>query len=228
MWYTMASLQIFQTQDGSDSLFSEAYGVSYHSRYGAVQESRHVFIEAGLHHIWLHGKQASVLEIGLGTGLNAFMTMLEAENRKLPVRYTGVEAFPITLEQASMLNYPSQLDPGAEKEIFLRIHALPSGEWQKLSPCFQFRKFLSRVQDLDFSREYDLIYFDAFAPGAQPELWEYPVLEKMYQALNPGGVLVTYCAKGSFKRDLKSLGFEVQSLPGPPGKREMTRAIVSG
>ena len=222
------SPRIFETRDGSHSIFSETHGVSYHSKYGAVQESQHVFIEAGLYYKMRGKKQLSVLEIGLGTGLNAFMTLLEAERHQIRIDYTAVEAFPIGLEEAAQLNYPQALQAGQWQDSFLPLHACPWEQTCPLSPHFNFLKLQRKFEELAFPESFDVIYFDAFAPGAQPELWEPPVMETMYRALQPEGVLTTYCAKGSVKRTFKALGFTIEALPGPPGKREMTRALKPG
>ena len=220
----VTSPRIFETQDGSHSLFSEKHGVSYHSKYGAIQESQHVFIASGLYYKMTGRAHLSVLEIGLGTGLNAFMTQLEAGKHEIRIDYTAVEAYPISPEEALQLNYPELLNVGAQRDQFHGIHEC---EWEvthELTPHFQFTKLQCRFEELDFEQNFDLIYFDAFAPGAQPELWETPVMEIMYRSLKPGGVLTTYCAKGAVKRTMKSIGFTIEALPGPPGKREMTRA----
>ena len=217
--------QIILTQDGSHSIYSDEFGVSYHSRYGAIQESRHVYIERGLYSRVLTQKKMSILEIGFGTGLNALLTLLEAEKRELQVYYEAVEAYPVTEEQAVLLNYPTQLGRPDLSAPFLALHTLPWNETQQITPAFEFKKVNIHFEDLSYEPVFDLIYFDAFAPNAQPHLWELPVLSTMYAALKEEGVLVTYCAKGSVKRTLKSLGFKVESLPGPPGKREMTRCI---
>ncbi|HKK80488.1 MAG TPA: tRNA (5-methylaminomethyl-2-thiouridine)(34)-methyltransferase MnmD [Phaeodactylibacter sp.] len=213
---------IFTTQDGSHSIQSDRYGVSYHSKYGAIQESRHVFLSAGLFPKLIGQEEARVLEIGLGTGLNALLTRLEADQRQQAIHYTALEAFPITLQQARQLNYPQIL--GVEQDTFLELHACEWAWEQTLSNHFQFTKLQQRFENLDFDAVFDVVYFDAFAPTAQPELWEPVVLEKVVRAMAPGGIFVTYCAKGAVKRALKTLGLEVEALQGPPGKREMTRA----
>jgi tRNA U34 5-methylaminomethyl-2-thiouridine-forming methyltransferase MnmC len=217
-------LRIIETQDGSHSLFSEEYGVSYHSKYGAIKESMHVFIEAGLFYKAIQKKQLRILEMGFGTGLNAFLTFLEAQRLGLEIHYTGVEAYPVPDELTNQLNYPAVLGEGKRRDIFQRIHRSDWSEPVSLSPEFTFEKQLLPFDGLKLKPHFDLIYFDAFAPSAQPELWESLSMQKMYDALLPGGLLVTYCAKGTFKRTLLNLGFEVEALKGPPGKREMTRA----
>ena len=216
--------RLFETEDGSHSLFSEEFNVSYHSKFGAIQETKHVFIEAGLRYKAVLGKELCVLDIGFGTGLNAFMTLLEAEKRGLSVDYTGVEAFPISKEISDKLNYPELTGNPDKEDIFRRLHADNWGETVQYTETFKGTKLKKKFEDLDFKERFDIVYFDAFAPGSQPELWEEPVLKIMHEALVEGGILVTYCAKGDVKRTLKAIGFEVEKLTGPPGKREMTRA----
>jgi tRNA U34 5-methylaminomethyl-2-thiouridine-forming methyltransferase MnmC len=221
----MKPTRIFETQDGSHSIHSEKYGVSYHSKYGAIQESQHVFIEAGLYEVALSKKNIRILEIGMGTGLNAFMTYLESNKRNFIVHYETVEAFPITAEEAQQLNYPQLLNAEEGEGIFEKIHQEEWGKEIPLTPQFTFKKVLDSFENLSYKKQFDLIYFDAFAPTAQPELWDEKVLKIMFEALVPGGVWVSYCAKGAVKRQLKALGFRIEAIPGPPGKREMTRAI---
>ena len=216
---------IFVTQDGSHSVFSQRYGVSYHSKYGAVQESRHVFIEAGLYPAVINRKSVAILEIGLGAALNAFLTLIEAERRALQVYYEAIEAYPLSPQQARRLNYPSLLGTADLERQFLLLHESPWEENIVLTPHFTFRKVLALAESMDYRERFDVVYFDAFAPNAQPELWETAVLSLVYNALKPLGSLVTYCAKGEIKRRLRDLGFAVEKLPGPPGKREMTRCI---
>lgn len=215
---------IIQTEDGSNSIQSTKFDATYHSIHGAIQETQTVFIDAALMYKAEAQKELSILEIGLGTGLNAFMTYLEATKAGLQIQYTGIEAYPITLELAEQLNYVDLLEVAEEQAQFLKLHTFPN-EWINLSPSFQFYKQIGRFEDLNAQAQFDIIYYDAFAPSVQPELWEIELLEKMYQALKPNGVLTTYCAKGVFKRNLKQVGFKVEGIPGPIGKREMTRAV---
>ena len=217
------SPRIFITADGSHSMFSQEHGVSYHSKHGAIQETQHVFIDAAYHFKLPHQQQFSILEIGFGTGLNAFMTWLESEKTNHQIQYTAVEAFPISMEEAKKLNYYNSLQQDFSK--FLKLHESPWEEAIPLSDNFLFTKNKKRFEELEFKNEFDIIYFDAFAPNAQPELWDEKILQKMYDALKTNGVLTTYCAKGVVKRTLKAIGFKVEAIPGPPGKREMTRAI---
>lgn len=217
-------MSILLSADGSHTLLSEKYGVTYHSKHGAVTESAHVFIEAGLHWKSAVNNVVSILEVGFGSGLNAFMTWLEAERLKLPVRYTTLETDPITAAAALELNYPDALQAPERARDFLSLHDCAWDTTHALSPFFTFEKKQMPLQHFEASRVFDLIYFDAFAPQAQPELWEETIFQKLAQALLPGGGLVTYCAQGEFRRRLRRAGFQTERLPGPPGKREMTRA----
>ena len=216
--------KIIQTKDGSHSLISGKFEESYHSKHGAIQETQTVFIDAGLKYKSEFSKELEILGIGFGTGLNAFMTYLESKKEGLKVEYTGVEAYPIDLGTAAELNYPAELNAGTERDIFLSMHDSENKTLQ-ISSEFKFCKRVCLFEDLKYKENFDIIYFDAFAPEAQPELWGEEMLNRMYRFLKPGGVLTTYCAKGVVKRCLKSAGFVTEALPGPIGKREMTRAI---
>jgi tRNA U34 5-methylaminomethyl-2-thiouridine-forming methyltransferase MnmC len=213
------------TQDGSHTLLSGKYGVSYHSRYGAIQESMHVFLQAGFFPKVLPARAVSILEIGFGSGLNALLTLLESRRLDCQVQYDTVEAYPISIEQAASLNYPELLLQPDVKAVFLQMHQSGHGELQQLQPQFSFRKWIQLFEAIDFQESFDVIYFDAFAPETQPALWNGDIMGRMFRALRPEGVLVTYCAKGAVKRTLKAEGFVIEAIPGPPGKREMTRAI---
>lgn len=220
----MEETSIFKTQDGSDSIYSERFGVPYHSKYGAIQESRHVFLQAGLYPRLTARTEVAVLEAGLGTGLNALLTGLEAKAQRKAIHYVALEAYPIPLEQARTLNYAEHLGESA-RETLEAIHTLEWGTAHQLSSFFTFEKRRMSFDALNDEAMFDVVYFDAFAPNAQPELWEEEVLGRMYRALKENGIFVTYCAKGSVKRCLKGLGFEIEALQGPPGKREMTRGV---
>jgi tRNA U34 5-methylaminomethyl-2-thiouridine-forming methyltransferase MnmC len=220
----MKDRAIFETQDGSHSLFSDTFGVSYHSKYGAIQESMHVFIHAGLLHVLEKKSELAILDIGFGTGLNALLTYAETIKRPFQAHYEAIEAYPLSITEAAQLNYPHILGE-TFRGPFDKLHQLDWGVKHRLSTGFSFQKNKILFQDIEYDQLFDVIYFDAFAPNAQPELWEEDVLERMYNALKPEGVLVTYCAKGAVKRILKKLGFRVEALQGPPGKREMTRAV---
>ncbi len=219
------SPEFFVTQDGSHSLVSERFGVTYHSKYGAIQESMHVFIQHGLRPLLAQKRGLSLLELGFGTGLNALLTLHEAELHQIPIRYEAIEAYPISAEAALKLNYTVQ--PGLEgyQKHFLAMHEAPWEQKTDISTYFAITKRHAVLQDIRYPPMFDLVYYDAFAPSAQPELWESDTLGITFQALKSGGILVTYCAKGEVKRRLKALGFEVQTLQGPPGKREMIRCV---
>jgi tRNA U34 5-methylaminomethyl-2-thiouridine-forming methyltransferase MnmC len=215
---------LYLTEDGSHSVLSDRFGVSYHSKHGAIAETRHVFIEAGLKQLYTEGvKEAAILEIGFGTGLNALMTLIEAEKLGMTIHFTTYEKYPLSIDTVLALNYPQILD--TDSNPFLNMHTAQSGELVAISPHFLFRKHVQDFSKIDFQDQFQLIYFDAFAPESQPDLWSEPMMQKMFNALKTKGILTTYCAKGLLKRTLRGLGFIVQSLPGPPHKREMTRAI---
>jgi len=211
------------TEDGSHTLFLPGLDETYHSSHGAIQESRHVFIDAGLR--YLKKRNINVLEIGFGTGLNAFLTLLETSKNELTINYSTLEAFPLELSLIKQLNYTSELN--LEKNVIDLFNILHEVEWevsQSITNQFNLKKYKIKLDNYITNEKFDLIYFDAFAPQVQPEMWTLPVFEKMYECLNRNGVLVTYCAKGSVKRALKDVGFNIECIPGPPGKREMTRA----
>jgi len=214
---------IIVTDDGSNSIYSEQYGVTYHSRYGAVTESAHVFIAAGLRYKAVIQQEISILETGFGTGLNALMTMLEAEKRGLAVSYLALETYPVSPEEAKLLNYPTLLNAVERAADFERLHTCPWEEEQIFNESFRFIKHHHPIETFRQPDTFDIIYFDAFVPQAQPEVWTEAIFRNMYDSLKPEGVLVTYCAQGEFKRRLKRVGFSVERLQGPPGKREMTR-----
>ncbi|MFK7809961.1 MAG: tRNA (5-methylaminomethyl-2-thiouridine)(34)-methyltransferase MnmD [Saprospiraceae bacterium] len=215
---------LIKTADGSHSLHSNRFEVAYHSCHGAIQETNHVFIEAGLLFQLKANQPLEILELGLGTGLNAFMTYLKAEELNIPVTYTSLEQFPISWELAQQCNYLEELDADKDSNAFQQIHISPPNEWQRLSSNFRFKKINADAKAYESAEKYSLVYYDAFAPDAQPELWTASIFQRMYDMMLPGGVLVTYCAKGVVKRTLKAVGFRLESIPGPPGKREMTRA----
>jgi tRNA U34 5-methylaminomethyl-2-thiouridine-forming methyltransferase MnmC len=214
------------TADGSHTLLSAQFGVTYHSVHGSVQEAQTVFLDAAFAEITARPQtEIRVLEIGFGTGLNALMTFGESLKTNKTLHYTAIEAFPISDETAANLNYATCLDFAQAADF---LHLIHQNNWDttiKINENIDFTKLLMRFEDIAFENEFDAIYFDAFAPNAQPELWTIAIFEKMYRALKPNGILTTYCAKGEVKRNLKAAGFKLESLPGPVGKREMTRAI---
>lgn len=214
--------ELLITEDGSHTLFVPEMDECYHSSHGAVQESKHVFIEAGLKHCLK--QEIKVLEIGFGTGLNAFLTLIEAEKENKSVIYTGLEFYPVETEEAVKLNFPELIEPDKRAEY----EALHRCEWNrkvKITTNFTLIKQQVDFTKADFSDKYDVIYFDAFSPEKQPEMWSEKLFEKMYLCAADNAILTTYCAKGAVRRAMQSAGFNVERLPGPPGKREILRAV---
>lgn len=218
------ALNIFATQDGSHSIYSEEFGVPYHSKYGAIQESEHVFIKAGLHHRLSSRSHISIFEMGFGSGLNCLLAWQVCKNASKTLYYEAVETNPLSVQQAEQLNYPDQID-GISTDDFVQLHQTAWNESLKIDDTLSLLKRQQSILEVDLDQQFDVVFFDAFAPGSQPELWEEAVFAKLYAVMNDNGVLVTYCAKGVVKRTLKAVGFTVEALPGPPGKREMTRAV---
>lgn len=169
-------------------------------------------------------KSLNILEIGFGTGLNAFITFLENQNRQLKINYTGVEAFPVLPGEIAKLNYGENLSEGKFIDSFQKLHEVSWEQPNDLDVNFQLTKQQKLFQDIDEQEKFDLVFFDAFGPEVQPELWETAIFSKMYRALRANGILVTYSAKGKVRRAMQSVGFQVEKIPGPPGKREMLRA----
>jgi len=219
--------KIIKTDDGSVTIHLPEWNEQYHSKHGAVQEARHVFLKMGLEYFLENNNSSeiSILEIGFGTGLNAFLTFLESARIQQPVNYTGVEAYPVSKEEISLLNYPDASGASDKLDFFQKMHDI---DWEKeivISENFKLKKQQKKFAEIDDEDLYDLIYFDAFGARVQPELWTEEVFQNMYMALKSKGVLVTYAAKGSVRRAMQASGFLVEKLPGPPGKREMLRAV---
>ena len=218
--------KLILTGDGSHTISMPELNVTYHSIHGAIQESRHVFIEAGLKSLTLaEAAKLNIFEVGFGTGLNALLTIIEAEKLQKEIHYDTVEPFPLGSSETRSLNYCKQLDREDLQPIFEQLH---SCEWEKkvnITENFGFNKSRTNLLNLETSETFELIYFDAFAPNTQPELWTNEIFEKMFAMLEPGGILVTYCSKGDVRRAMQAAGFIVEKLPGPRGKREMTRAL---
>jgi len=219
--------ELVTTSDGSHTLFIKELDEHYHSIHGALQESMHVFINAGLIEAEKKFDTINLLEIGFGTGLNCLLTYF---NHHKPIKYAGIEAFPVEESILGKLNYTEWLNYRDSQNTFNNIHA---AEWNKpvqLNADFELIKLDSKIEDiastsLQIFDKPNLIFFDAFAPSAQPELWTKDIFEMLYKIMCNDGILVTYCAKGEVKRNMKAAGFKVEPLPGPKGKREMTRAI---
>lgn len=219
--------QIIPTADGSVTIAIPASGVTYHSKHGAIQESMHVFIGAGLHHILskdITRNPLKILEMGFGTGLNALLVMQESIRTGLPVLYETIEAFPLENVVYSQLNYCAQLQAPELQPLFLQLHEAAWDTTHTITDRFSFVKRNTTLENFTSPEPVDLIFYDAFAPSAQPELWTEKVFRKLYDLLNPGGVLTTYCSKGDVRRAMMAAGFSIEKIPGPPGKREMVRA----
>lgn len=210
------------TEDGSHTLFVPGIDECYHSTHGAIQESRHIFIEAGLKQCLKI--EISVLEIGFGTGLNAFLTLLESEGSGKEIRYTSLELYPVEVEKALMLNYPAVLAPD-KKDLFGRLHSSPWNIETKITPDFSLNKIEADFTCFVFESNFDVVYFDAFSPEKQPEMWSKELFERIFTQCNPGAILTTYCAKGIVRRAMQAAGFTVERLQGPPGKREILRGL---
>ena len=215
--------EIVITADGSHSIHLPEWDESYHSKHGAVQEAKYVFIKNGLDY-FLNKEKLSILEIGFGTGLNAYITLLESIKRNISVKYCGIEAYPLTLSEVLSLNYSEVLDENQYKDLYEEMHKKEWGKSFLLNETFELIKQQIFFQDVNYKEQFDLIYFDAFGYRVQPELWSVEIFKKMYDALLPKGILVTYAARTVIKKSLIEVGFSVEILPGPPGKREMTRA----
>ena len=211
------------TADGSRTISIDEMKVTYHSKHGAIQESRHVFIEAGLKYMMQHfsGGILYVFEMGFGTGLNALLSLQFARQIHHPVFYCAAEKFPLKVDEWKQLGYGKQLGLEAEFEL---LHNMEWSTPQSITEEFVLCKYQGDLLEIPVDRKFHLIYFDAFAPSAQPELWTKDVFNKMLSMLHPGGMLVTYCSKGDVRRAMIDAGFEVEKIPGPRGKREMLRA----
>lgn len=217
--------EIIKTLDGSTTIHLKEWDECYHSKHGAIQEAKHVFIKNGLS---LFGdKPVSILEIGFGTGLNAFITFLESNQKQQKIDYVGVEAYPVDASEVLEMNYVTELGALEFDNIFEKMHKCEWNSKTEISTSFSLTKRKQFFDEIDDYEIFDLIYFDAFGYRVQPELWSTEIFQKMYNSLKPNGVLVTYAARGVVKRSMISVGFTVEKLAGPPGKREMFRATKS-
>lgn len=219
--------QVFTTKDGSSTFFVAQWDEHYHSIHGAVQESNHVFIEAGLKYFIdkYQPELIRIYEVGFGTGLNAFLTVNFLKNTLVKVEYYALEAYPLSLEEVRLLNYTEEMEQ-SQKDLFLKLHLTPWNEKVEISSQFTLIKQKEFLESRTSISAIDLVYFDAFAPSAQPELWTEEIFKNLLDDMSDKGILVTYCAKGSVKRAMKSAGWKIEAIPGPPGKREMTRAFA--
>ena len=213
--------KIVKTADGSHTIRIEQWDEQYHSKHGAISESYHVFIDSGLKCV--NKKHIAILEMGFGTGLNALISLIEAQKMSISINYTGVEAYPLPQDEWQMLNYAEQLNAPEYEDHYQLMHNSPWGKAVSITDNFSLTKVKEDMALVRKKEEYDLIYFDAFGYRVQPELWDLEVFRNMYHSLNDAGILVTYAAKGVVRRNMQTVGFEVERLPGPPGKREMLR-----
>ena len=216
--------EIIITSDGSTTIRLPQWNEHYHSTHGAIQESNHVFIKHGLN-FFKPNQKINILELGFGTGLNCFMTYLSAKEHDLNIDYTGVEAYPLKPEEIQQLNYVTELNASKEHIVFDKMHSIIWDEKHHITESFTLLKQKIIIEEINDLNKYNLIYFDAFGPQVQPELWTENIFYNMYRALKPDGIIVTYSAKGSVRRSMQAVGFSVERLAGPPGKREMLRGV---
>ena len=217
--------EIIKTLDGSTTIHLQDWDECYHSKHGAIQEAKHVFIKNGLS--LFENNPVSIIEIGFGTGLNAFITFLESIQKNRIIDYVGVEAYPVEADEVLGMNYVTELDALEFENIFEKMHKCDWDKKNEICSSFSLTKRKQFFHEIDDFETFDLIYFDAFGYRVQPELWSTEIFRKMYNSLKPNGVLVTYAARGVVKRSMISVGFTVEKLAGPPGKREMFRATKS-
>lgn len=217
------------TEDGSVTLYVPTLNEHYHSVHGAIQEAQHIFIRAGLFHfLETHPDHITpenplhILEAGFGSGLNAYLTLLQAIDKKIPIHYHSLEKYPLTTSEIQALNYPEQI--GKDRHLFQELHHCSWNTPHRLSSYFILHKQQADFREIDFQNRFHIVYFDAFNPEVQPHLWTEAVFQRFYQAMRTDSLLVTYCVKGIVKQALRANGFTLKRLPGPPGKREMLRA----
>lgn len=223
----MSDKELLITEDGSHTIYIPELDETYHSTHGAIGESNHVFIKNGLHFLFARGgsKNIKLFEVGFGTGLNALLSAVYAAEHHIHLRYESIEAFPLNSFETQQLNYGGLIENPISKKVFKGIHESTWNQWVDVSTNFHLKKVKNTIRDYTAQESFDICFFDAFAPSKQAEMWGLPVLQKVFDLLVPQGIFVTYCAKGQLKRDLKSIGFVVETLLGPPGKFEMVRAI---
>jgi len=222
----MTAISLKVTGDGSHTLYHPELEETYHSTHGALTESMYVFITQGLDYWHIHypDKPVSILEVGLGTGLNAILALQWSMIHQVPVTYTTLEPYPLPAKIVDQLNYMDFFNIAEMKAVFKQIHQCSWQDWHQFLPLFNFQKRKEKLEEATLE-EYDVIFFDAFAPNRQSDVWEAQNIEKIAVAMKPGSLLVSYCAQGQFKRNLLSAGLPFDSLPGPPGKKQMVRAI---
>ncbi len=217
--------QIITTADGSKTIYFPEWNEYYHSKHGAIQEAQHVYIKSGLEfrNKLKRNSSLNLLEFGFGTGLNAYLAAIYANNNQIKINYHGIEKFPLSQQEISDFNYDEILK--TDKLKFITLHTV---EWEKsikIHNFFNLKKNISDFQDFKSNNDYDIIFFDVFGYRVQPDLWAKPIFQSCYDSLKNDGVWVTYSCKGSVRRDLQDIGFKVEKIDGPPGKREMLRAV---
>jgi tRNA U34 5-methylaminomethyl-2-thiouridine-forming methyltransferase MnmC len=216
--------QLIVTSDGSHSIFVPELDEHYHSVNGAIQESIHVFINAGLD--YCKKKELTIFEVGFGTGLNAFLSLLYAESNNRSINYISVEKYPLNLTECTALNYAQMINPKMN-DTFMKLHQCSWNITESITPQFNLLKIKNDFRDLNMESLplFDVVFFDAFAPNKQPDLWQQDIYASIFNQCNIGAIFVTYCSKGIVRRDLQESGFKVERIPGPPGKKEMLRSI---
>lgn len=224
---TKNDFSLQKTADGSSTIVSNKFGASYHSTHGALTETLHVFVKNGLSHFVESTSQKSVriFEMGFGTGLNAIASAIYAIENDVAIKYVASEIYPLPLESLGQIT--EELDHRFGRDIsalFESLHTIPSGGLHQICPNFSLEKIYLDFFEVQICDEFEIVYYDAFGPGIQAELWSIQAMQKAAKLLKKGGFLVTYCAQGAFRRHLRTLEFEIEKLAGPPGKREMTRA----
>lgn len=213
-------IEIIETADGSHTLFSRRFDEIYHSRFGAVSESQHIFIHAGLD--FINKNEIRVFEVGFGTGLNALLTWAYSEAKGIRIEYDTMELYPVPADLMAKVNYADLL---SERDKFHQLHNSVWAQRVKLSEYFSLTKLHSSVPEMEYPQGViDVVFFDAFSPEKQPEMWTADVFQKMFDILKPGGILVTYCSKSYVRKNMQQVGFKITKLPGPHGKRDMVRA----
>jgi len=223
---SLSNTELRTTEDGSHTLFNRDAGEHYHSIHGAIQESMHVFIAAGFREIASGAGELSILDVGFGTGLNCLLSLAEAEKLHRSVIYTAIETYTLSHQLAESLNYCSFDSLKALEKAFSLMHRDHEGEVRIGSDFLLRRRHLTLEDSVFRSDSFNLVYFDAFSPEIQPDLWKPDIFLRIEKVMQPGGILVTYCAKGIVRRALQQAGFSTERLPGPPGKREMLRATA--
>ncbi|MCS6824191.1 MAG: tRNA (5-methylaminomethyl-2-thiouridine)(34)-methyltransferase MnmD [Cytophagaceae bacterium] len=220
-------IEIIPTADGSHTLYLKSLDETYHSRHGAIRESQHIYINHGLHFFVSTSKatHVNILEIGFGTGLNALLSLFYAEINNVNIQYTAIEPYPLHFDIVQQLNYQDKSDNPQARKFYQQLHTTTWNRKNVLTHRFTLIKINQTLEDFESENSFDVIYFDAFAPSKQPDIWSEENIKKIYRYMNTRAVLTTYCAQGLFRRNLKEVGFKVHSLQGPPGKKEMTLAI---